>query len=77
MNPHPMGLDPMNQAARPSATWIGLIFGLALGGAAAFGGFGAFLVVLVFGGLGLLAGLHLDGQLDLSRIGVGRDRVDR
>ncbi|HEX7302068.1 hypothetical protein [Lentzea sp.] len=55
-----------------STTW-GLITGLVVGLAAAFGGFGAFLVVLLFGLLGLLAGRALDGKLDLSQL-VGRDR---
>lgn len=61
----------------PSATQLGLIFGLAVGAAGAFGGFAAFVLVLIFGALGLLAGRYLDGQLDLSGLGVGRDRVDR
>ncbi|MFD8493016.1 hypothetical protein SAMN05421504_1011092 [Amycolatopsis xylanica] len=56
-----------------SATQLGLLTGLALGFAAAFGGFGAFLVVLVLGALGLLAGRVLDGKLDLSQL-TGRDR---
>ncbi|WP_439657608.1 hypothetical protein ACSHWB_35180 [Lentzea sp. HUAS TT2] len=56
-----------------SSTTTGLLTGLVLGLAAAFGGFGAFLVVLVFGALGLLAGRVLDGKLDLSQL-TGRDR---
>ncbi|WP_280268018.1 hypothetical protein [Nocardia wallacei] len=58
-----------------SATTICLITGLALGFAAAFGGFGAFFVVLVFGGLGLLVGRWLDGEVDLS--GLLRSVQDR
>ncbi|WP_370964624.1 hypothetical protein [Amycolatopsis sp. cg9] len=54
-------------------TQLGLLAGLALGFAAAFGGLGAFLVVLVLGALGLLAGRVLDGKLDLSQLS-GRDR---
>lgn len=58
-----------------NATTLGLLAGLALGFAAAFGGFGAFLVVLVLGVLGLLAGRVVDGKLDLSQLtGVGRGR---
>ncbi|MFE0020592.1 hypothetical protein [Amycolatopsis sp. NPDC059021] len=58
-----------------SATSIGLFTGLALGFAAAFGGFGAFVIVLVLGALGLLAGRWLDGKLDLSSlVGSVRDR---
>ncbi|WP_414941794.1 hypothetical protein [Amycolatopsis sp. cmx-11-51] len=56
-----------------NSTHLGLLTGLALGLAAAFGGFGAFLVVLVLGALGLLAGRVLDGKLDLSQL-TGRDR---
>ncbi|OXM56092.1 hypothetical protein CFP71_14775 [Amycolatopsis thailandensis] len=56
-----------------NSTQLGLLTGLALGLAAAFGGFGAFLVVLVLGALGLLAGRVLDGKLDLSQL-TGRDR---
>lgn len=56
-----------------NATTWGLITGLALGLAAAFGGFGAFLIVPVLGTLGLLAGLVLDGKLDLSQF-TGRDK---
>ncbi|WP_328450255.1 hypothetical protein [Amycolatopsis sp. NBC_00438] len=50
---------------------IGLLTGLVLGLAAAFGGFWAFLLVL--GGLGLLVGRYLDGKLDVSAL-AGRDR---
>jgi hypothetical protein len=58
-----------------SATLIGLLFGLALGFAAGFGGFGVFVAVLVLGGLGLLAGRWAEGKLDLSAlVGAGRDR---
>jgi hypothetical protein len=61
-----------------NATPLALLTGLALGFAAAFGGFGAFLVVLVLGTLGLLAGRWLDGRLDLSALtGAGRDRGPR
>lgn len=51
-----------------NATSIGLAVGLALGFAAAFGGFGAFLIVLVFAAAGLLAGRWLDGELDLNAV---------
>ncbi|MBE1499903.1 MULTISPECIES: hypothetical protein [Amycolatopsis] len=58
-----------------NATLLGLLYGLALGFAAAFGGFGAFVAVFVLGGLGLLAGRWLDGKLDLSAlVGAARDR---
>jgi hypothetical protein len=58
-----------------NATNLGLLTGLALGFAGAFGGFGAFLIVLVLAALGLLIGRVLDGKLDVSQLtGVGRDR---
>ncbi|WP_167493543.1 hypothetical protein [Amycolatopsis circi] len=56
-----------------NATALGLITGLVLGLAAAIGGFGAFLLVLVLGAVGLLVGRLLDGKLDLSQL-TGRDR---
>ncbi|MGH3519155.1 MAG: hypothetical protein ACRDQ7_17385 [Haloechinothrix sp.] len=56
-------------------TALGLLAGLALGFAAAFGGFGAFLIVGVFGALGLLTGRWADGRLDLSQLmGTARGR---
>ncbi|MBW0102896.1 hypothetical protein [Pseudonocardia sp. KRD291] len=57
---------------------LGLIAGLALGFAAAFGNFGTFLVVLVFGAIGLAVGRYLDGDLDLSELsGRARDGAGR
>jgi hypothetical protein len=56
-----------------NSTALGLLSGIALGLAAAFGGFSAFLIVLVLGALGLLAGRVADGKLDLSQL-TGRDR---
>jgi nitrate/nitrite transporter NarK len=56
-----------------NATTLGLLSGIALGLAAAFGGFGAFFIVLVFGAIGLAVGRVLDGKLDLSQL-TGRDR---
>jgi hypothetical protein len=58
-----------------NSTTLGLLTGLALGFAGAFGGFAAFLIVLVLAALGLLVGRVLDGKLDVSQLtGVGRDR---
>jgi nitrate/nitrite transporter NarK len=58
-----------------NSTTLGLMTGLALGFAGAFGGFGAFLLVLVLAALGLLVGRVLDGKLDVSQLtGAGRDR---
>jgi hypothetical protein len=61
-----------------NATVLGTVAGLALGLALAFGGFGAFVVVLLFGVVGLGIGRYLDGRLDLSMFGAGaRDRNPR
>jgi hypothetical protein len=58
-----------------NATQTGLLAGLVLGLAGAFGGFDAFLIVLMLGALGLLVGRALDGRLDLNALfGRGRDR---
>jgi len=58
-----------------NATRTGLLAGLLLGVAGSIGGFGAFLVTLVVGIVGLLVGMALDGRLDVtSLIGRGRDR---
>ncbi|UGT63961.1 hypothetical protein [Nocardia asteroides] len=51
-----------------NGTTLGLLAGLALGFAGAFGGFGAFVVVLLFGALGLLVGRWLDGELDVAEL---------
>ncbi|MBF6210208.1 hypothetical protein IU433_00200 [Nocardia puris] len=60
-----------------NATTICLAVGLALGFAAAFGGFGAFAIVLVFGALGLLVGRWFDGELDLSGLVRSTQRRSR
>lgn len=61
-----------------NATTVCLAVGLALGFAMAFGGFGAFAIVLVFAGLGLLVGRWLDGAVDLAGlIRSAQDRVRR
>ncbi len=59
-----------------SVLGLGLVVGLVLGLAAAFGGLGAFLIVLVLGAIGFGVGRWLDGQLDLSALSgsSGRDR---
>ena len=58
-----------------NATQTGLLAGLLLGLAAAFGGFLAFVIVLVLGAIGLVVGRALDGQIDLNALlGRGRDR---
>jgi hypothetical protein len=54
-------------------TTLGLLTGLTLGVTAAFGGFGAFLIVLALAAVGLVVGRVLDGKLDLSQF-TGRGR---
>ncbi|MHA6803671.1 hypothetical protein [Salinifilum ghardaiensis] len=49
-------------------TALGLLTGLALGFAGAFGGFGAFLIVALLGAVGLAVGRWLDGHHDLARL---------
>lgn len=46
----------------------GLAFGVALGFAGAFGGFGAFFIVLFLGALGFLTGHAVQGTLDLRQL---------
>jgi hypothetical protein len=50
----------------------GLVFGTVLGLVGAFGGLSAFLMVLVLGVIGFLAGRVLEGSLDLSSLGTRR-----
>lgn len=50
-----------------TALFVGLILGLT----AAFGTFGSFVIVLVFGALGLLVGLVLDGKVNVANL-IGR-----
>ena len=52
---------------------VGLAFGTALGFAGAFGGFGAFIIVLVLGAVGFVAGRAVEGELDLTGL-FGRRR---
>ncbi|MGW2561145.1 hypothetical protein ACWCXB_18225 [Streptomyces sp. NPDC001514] len=47
-----------------NAATLGLLAGIALGFAGFFGGFWAFLLVLVLGAAGLLAGLSVQGDVD-------------
>ncbi|WP_240810243.1 hypothetical protein [Actinomadura sp. WMMA1423] len=47
---------------------VGLAFGVALGFAGAFGGAGAFFLVLFLGGLGFVVGRVIEGSLDLGEI---------
>ena len=56
---------------------LGLAFGTALGFAGAFGGWSAFVIVLVLGLVGYFAGRALVGELDLSRLFGIRERRSR
>jgi nitrate/nitrite transporter NarK len=47
---------------------IGLAFGTALGFAGAFGGIGAFIIVLVLGAVGFAAGWALTGVVDFNEL---------
>ena len=51
-----------------SRATVGLAVGMALGFAAAFGGFGAFMLVGALGVLGLAVGKTLDGELDVREL---------
>jgi nitrate/nitrite transporter NarK len=55
---------------------LGLVVGIALGFAGAFGGFGAFVVVLALGAVGFLIGRYFDGELDVSEL-IGGERRRR
>ena len=58
-----------------SAATAGLLAGMALGFAAFFGGFWAFLLVLFLGLVGLVAGRILQGDLKMSDfVGHREDR---
>lgn len=51
-----------------SPSVLGVVVGLALGFAAAFGGFPEFLIVAVFAGIGYGIGKLLEGQIDLGAL---------
>ena len=53
---------------------LGLVFGIALGFAGAFGGWSAFVIVLVLGLVGYFAGRALVGELDLTSLFATRQR---
>jgi hypothetical protein len=55
-----------------TATLVATLFGLVLGLAAAFGDTAQFLLVLVFGLVGLFVGRVLDGAVDLTPYLGGR-----
>jgi ABC-type sulfate transport system permease component len=51
---------------------LGLMVGIALGFAAAFGGFGAFLAVAILAAIGYVVGKVLEGDIDVSQYLSGR-----
>lgn len=55
-----------------TSSTLGLLAGLLIAIAAAAGGFTGFLLAVILGLLGWAAGAYRDGELDLSRLGVGR-----
>lgn len=59
-----------------SRTTTALFVGLILGVTAAFGTFGAFVIVLLFGAIGLVVGLVLDAKFDLAGL-LGRATAKR
>ncbi|QVQ50323.1 hypothetical protein J4H86_15365 [Spiractinospora alimapuensis] len=55
---------------------VGLAYGSLLGLSAAFGGFGAFVLVLILGVVGFLAGRAYDGEIDLAALFLRNRTVD-
>lgn len=53
---------------------LGLAFGIALGFAGAFGGWSAFVIVLVLGLVGYFTGRALVGELDMNSLFATRQR---
>ena len=52
-------------------TSIALFVGLILGLTAAFGSFGSSVIVVMFGAIGLVIGMLLDGKIDVQAL-IGR-----
>lgn len=69
-------IRPTPRSTGMTNTHLGLLTGLVLGVVAAFGGFGAFLVVLLLTAVGLVVGRVLDGKLDLQAV-LGRSSSRR
>ncbi|MFI5763439.1 hypothetical protein ACIA8F_21180 [Streptomyces sp. NPDC051563] len=71
---HASGTEPGRYPGEHSAA-IGLLAGMALAFAGYFGGFFAFLLVVVMGAAGWVTGLALEGRLDLGALlGARRGR---
>lgn len=55
-------------------THLTLLVGLFLGAVAAFGSIGQFLIVLVFGVIGVAVGLAMEGRIDIKGVTDRRGR---
>lgn len=55
-------------------THLTLLVGLFLGAVAAFGSIGQFLIVLLFGVIGVAVGLAMDGRIDIKGVTDRRGR---
>lgn len=55
-------------------THLTLLVGLFLGAVAAFGSLAQFLVVAVFGVIGVVAGLLIEGRIDIKGVTDRRER---
>lgn len=55
-------------------TQLTLLVGLFLGAVAAFGSIGQFLIVLLFGVIGLAVGMVMDGRIDIKGVTDRRGR---
>lgn len=51
-----------------SRTTTALFVGLVLGLSAAFGSFSSFVIVLLFGAIGLVIGMALDGKINVASL---------
>lgn len=65
------GLPTTQRAVGLTHTQLGLLTGILLALVAAIGGFGAFMIAVVLGAIGLVVGRVLDGKLDLAAM-LGR-----
>lgn len=65
------GLPTTQRPAGLTHTQLGLLTGILLALVAAIGGFGAFMIAVVLGAIGLVVGRVLDGKLDLAAL-LGR-----
>lgn len=57
-----------------SASTVGIFAGLLLALVFITGGFGWFVLALLFAGVGYVIGAHLEGKIDLTALVPGRSR---